>query len=99
MLICCSEEAIETFIAHCDIAGRDLLLPYGDVLMVLSTVLRIERTLDGAEIDKIISDVQARKGLAIEGVRRKRWQRVVENAAAFKTARYRIRRTESGPGI
>jgi hypothetical protein len=84
MLICCSEEAIETFIAHCDIAARDLLLPYGDVLMVLSTVLRIKRTLDGAEIDKIISDLQARKGLAIEGVRRKRWQRVVENAAAFK---------------
>jgi hypothetical protein len=36
-----------------------------------------------AEIDKIISDVQARKALAVERGRRKRWQRVVENAAAF----------------
>jgi hypothetical protein len=27
MLICSSEEAIETFIAHCEIAARDLLLP------------------------------------------------------------------------
>ena len=36
-----------------------------------------------AGIDKIISDVQARKGLAIEHVRRMRWQRVIENAAAF----------------
>jgi hypothetical protein len=42
-----------------------------------------KRTLDGAEIDKIISDVQARKALAVERGRRKRWQRVIENAAAF----------------
>src|SRR3984885_10945244 len=86
MLICSSEEAIETFIAHCDVAAWDLLLPYGDVVMTLSIVLRIKRTLDGAEMDKIISDVQAQKGLAIERVRRKRWQRVIENAAAFKPA-------------
>jgi hypothetical protein len=70
-------------IAHCDVAARDLLLPYGDVVMALSFVLRIKRTLDGTEIDKIISDLQARKGLAIEHVRRKRWQQVIENAAAF----------------
>src|SRR3984885_7524839 len=83
MLICTSEEAIETFIAHCDVAAWDLLLPYGDVVMTLSIVLRIKRTLDGAEFDKIISDVQAQKALAVERGRRKRWQRVIENAAAF----------------
>jgi hypothetical protein len=86
MLICSSEEAIETFIAHCDVAARDLLLPYGDVVMTLSIVLRIKRTLDAAEIDKIIADVQARKALAVERGRRHRWQRVIENAAAFKPA-------------
>lgn len=86
MLICSSEEAIETFIAHCDVAARDLLLPYGDVVMTLSIVLRIRRTLDGPEIDKIISDLQARKALATERVRRKRWEGVIENAAAFKPA-------------
>jgi hypothetical protein len=86
MLICSSEEAIETFIAHCDVAARDLLLPYGDVVMTLSIVLRIKRTLDAAEIDKIIADVQARKALAVESGRRKRWQRVIENAATFKPA-------------
>jgi hypothetical protein len=86
MLICCSEEAIETFIAHCDIAARDLLLPHGDVVMVLFTVLRIKRTLDGAEIDELISDIQTRKALAAEHRRRKEWQRVNENAAAFKPA-------------
>jgi hypothetical protein len=83
MLICTSEEAIATFIAHCDIAARDLLLPYGDVVMALSIALRIKRTLDGAEIDKLISDVQARKAQAAEHRRRKEWQRAVENAAKF----------------
>ena len=39
-------------------------------MIVLSTVLRIKRTLDGAEIDKIIWDIEARKALAIE---RQRW--------------------------
>jgi hypothetical protein len=55
-------------------------------VIALSTVPRIKRTLDGAEIDGLISDLQARKGLAIERVRRKRWQRAIENAAAFKLA-------------
>jgi hypothetical protein len=56
----------ETFIAHCDVAARDLLYPYGDVVIALSVVLRIARTLDGAEIDKLISDVEARKAVAVE---------------------------------
>jgi hypothetical protein len=49
----------------------------------LSIVLRIKRTLDGAEIDKIISDVQARKAVAIERGRRMQWRQVIENAATF----------------
>jgi hypothetical protein len=35
------------------------------------------------EIDKIISDLQDRKAVTVERGRRKRWQRVIENAAAF----------------
>jgi hypothetical protein len=84
MLICSSEEAIETFIAHCDIAARDLLYPYGDVVIALSVVLRIARTLDGAEIDKLISDVQARKALAIEHHRRADWRKRVSSANSFQ---------------
>jgi hypothetical protein len=49
MLICSREDAVETFIAHCDVAARDLLMPFGDVVMALSIVLRIKRTLNGAE--------------------------------------------------
>jgi hypothetical protein len=84
MLICTSEEAIETLIAHCDVAARDLLLSYGDVVIVLSTVLRIKRTLDGAEIDEIISDVQARNALAAERRRRADWRKRELAASGFQ---------------
>jgi len=50
-------------------------MPYGDVVMVLSIVLRIRGTLDGAEIDKIIWDVEARKALAVERQRRADWRK------------------------
>jgi hypothetical protein len=43
-LFCKSEEAIESFIEHCDVAGRDLLMPYGDAEMARSILLRIKRT-------------------------------------------------------
>ena len=62
LLICKSEEAIQTFIAHCGIAARDLLMPYGDVVMVVSIVLRIKPTLDGGEVDEIVRDVVAGNG-------------------------------------
>ena len=39
-------------------------MPHGDAVIVLSTVLRIKRTLDGAGIDKIISDLRAGKDVA-----------------------------------
>ena len=58
--------------------------PSQDAVIVLSTVLRIMRSLDGAEIDKIISDLQAGKALAIERRRRALWDRTIKNAAAFK---------------
>jgi hypothetical protein len=86
MLICSSEEAIKTFIAHCDVAARDLLLPYGDVVMTLSIVLRIKRTLDSDEIDKIIADLQARKSLAVERRRRADWRKRELATASFHAA-------------
>ncbi|WMT79656.1 hypothetical protein [Bradyrhizobium sp. Ash2021] len=67
-----------------------MLMPYGDVVTALSIVLRIKRTLDGAEIDKIIWDVQARKALAAEHARRRDWRRVVENAAKFRSEDSRL---------
>lgn len=84
LLFCKSEHAVGSFTAHCDIAARDLLMPHGDVVMVLSIVLRIKRTLDGAEIDKIILDVETRKALAIEQRRRANWRKGELAASRFR---------------
>jgi len=86
MLICSSEDAIATFIEHADVAARDLLMPYGDVVIALSTVLRIKRTLDGAEIDALIFDLQARKAAAVEGQRRTDWRNRELAAKRFEAA-------------
>jgi hypothetical protein len=82
-LCCKSPQAVERFLAFCEQQAHDLLYPHAPIIMSLSIVLRIKRTLDGVDIDKIISDVQARKALAVEHGRRQRWQRVIENASAF----------------
>jgi hypothetical protein len=82
-LMCSSEEAVETFIAHCDTAARDLLLPYGDVVIALATALRIKRTLDGAEIDALISNVEMLKAQAIERCRRADWRKRELSARNF----------------
>ncbi|WP_439370834.1 hypothetical protein [Bradyrhizobium sp. DASA03120] len=84
MLMCKSEEAIESFLAHCDVAARDLLMPYGDLVMVLATILRIKRTLSGAEIDRIILEFEANKALAIERRRRKEWRKAELAASRFR---------------
>jgi hypothetical protein len=83
VLICSSDEAVDSSIAHCDVAARDLLMRYGDVVMALSTVLRIKWTMNGAEIDELISDVQTRKARAIELARRADWKRRELSARAF----------------
>ncbi|MBR0792158.1 hypothetical protein JQ631_23995 [Bradyrhizobium manausense] len=85
-LICSGDEAIETFLAHCDVVARDLLAPHGDVLMTLSIVLRIKRTLNGRDIDEIISDVVARKAIAIERRRRAEWRKAQTEADRFRAA-------------
>ncbi|TWC05044.1 hypothetical protein FBZ93_10354 [Bradyrhizobium macuxiense] len=84
MLIGSSEEAIATFIAHCDVAALDLLMPHGDVVMALSIILRIKRTLDGAEIDQIIQDMEARKVMTVERQRRVDWRKRELVAGRFR---------------
>jgi hypothetical protein len=59
-------------------------MPYGDVAIVLSTVLRIKRTQDGAEIDKIIWEWEAQKALAVERQRRADWRSCELAASRFR---------------
>jgi hypothetical protein len=60
---------------HC--ALRRCRARFADALWrsLLSTLLRIKRTLNGREIDQIILDVETRKALAIEHKRRADWRK------------------------
>jgi len=84
-LCCRSPEAAERFIRLCETMADDLLRPYGYVLIALSTVLRIRRTLSGEEIDNIIATTVAGFELAAEQARRRQWQHRVANAGRFKS--------------
>ena len=83
-LICKTPQAIEAFIVFCERQALDLLSEHVTVLMSLQIVLRIRRTMSGVEIDRAIATALAAEASAIERIRRKRWQRVIENAASFE---------------
>ena len=83
-LVCKSAEAVERFLVFCERQAHDLLFPRAPVIMALSIVLRIRRTLTGEEIDDVIAGTMARLELAAEQARRRQWQRRVENATQFK---------------
>jgi hypothetical protein len=77
-----------TFIRLCETMAEDLLRPYDYVLVALSTVLRTQRTLSGEKIDNVIATTVAGFESAAEQARRRRWQRIVDNAAEFETVSY-----------
>jgi hypothetical protein len=83
-LICKTPQAIEAFIVFSERQALDLLSEHVTVLMSLQIVLRIRRTMSGEEIDRAIATALAAEASAIERIRRKRWQRVIENAASFE---------------
>jgi len=61
----------------------DLLRPYGPVIIALSIVLKIRRTLTGDEIDNVITTVLAGFELAAEHRRRAEWQNRTLSAKSF----------------
>jgi hypothetical protein len=69
-----SPEAAEKFINLAEQMADDLLRPYGHVIIALSVVLKIRRTLTGAEIDDVIATLLAGFELAAEHRRRADWQ-------------------------
>jgi hypothetical protein len=84
-LVCKSPNAVESFITLAEQMADDLLRPYGYLLIVLSTVLRIRRTLNGEAIDNIIADTVARFELAAERATRRQWRQRIDNAGRFDT--------------
>jgi hypothetical protein len=82
-LVCKSAEAVEHFLRFAEQQAHDLLFPRAPIIMSLSIVLRIRRTLTGAEIDNVIATMSAQLALAAERARRRQWQNTVASAAAF----------------
>jgi len=65
--------------------AHDLLRPHGPIIMALSVVLKIRRTLTGAEIDDVIATTVAGLGLAAERRRRAEWRKASWRPSAFVT--------------
>jgi len=78
-----SPEAGLKFIALAEQMADDLLRPYWHVLIVLSTALKIRRTMTGAEIDAVIADVVAQFELLWQQAQRREWNDRVKNSASF----------------
>jgi hypothetical protein len=82
-LVCRSPEAAQKFISLADQMADDLLRPYGHVIIALSVVLKIRRTLTGEEIDDVIATVLSGFELALEQRRRADWQNRALSASSF----------------
>jgi hypothetical protein len=74
-LVTRSPEAGLQFIKLCEIMAADLLQPWFFVLIALAAVLRIKRTLMGAEVDELIANTCAGFELAAERRRRVDWRK------------------------
>ncbi|MHC2575993.1 hypothetical protein ACVI1J_002293 [Bradyrhizobium diazoefficiens] len=85
-LVCKSAEAVERFLAFCDQQAHDLLRPHGPIIMALSIVLKIRRTLTGSEIDDVIATTVAGLQLAAERRRRAEWRKGELAAERFRAA-------------
>jgi hypothetical protein len=86
-LVTRSPEAGLQFIKLCEVMADDLLRPYVFILIALSTVLKIRRTLTGKEIDDLIANTCAGFELAAEHRRRADWRKRELAASSFQIER------------
>jgi hypothetical protein len=82
-LICSSSESAAALLALAESMCRDLLEPHMHVVTALAAALRIERVMDGARIDQVISVAMATHDAQVERQRRADWRKRAANAATF----------------
>ncbi len=73
-LICKSRPAVAAFLAFCERQAFDLLAEHVTLLMGMSIVLRLRRTMTGEELDAAIVTVLAADAAAVERRRRADWR-------------------------
>lgn len=89
-LVCKSAKAVECFLAFCEQQAHDLLRMHGPIIMALSIVLKIRRTLTGAEIDDVIATTVAGLQLAAERQRRAEWRKGELAAERFRAGCHHV---------
>jgi len=84
-----TSQSADAFIAACALEARAILHRHADVIEALAAALVEHRTLDGAQIDDIISSTVVARQLAQERERRRIWQKIEASASNFKVEQHR----------
>jgi hypothetical protein len=87
-VVCASPTAIDAMLAYADAEAKALIEANLDIVEALTDALVAEGTLSGDEVDVIISACVARRSLAAEHERRRRWRDVVAGASSFKAEQH-----------
>jgi hypothetical protein len=72
--------AIDTYLDFCRRSAEAILRHHWPAVLALATELDAKGTLDGAEIDQIITEAEFQVARAAELSRRKKWAEIIESA-------------------
>jgi len=82
--IICSPAAVPAFIEFGKAEARAILDDHRHIALALARALVANRTLDGDQIDSVISDAVFAKAIDNEHLRRAEWQRTIANSGTYK---------------
>jgi hypothetical protein len=83
-VVCAMPSAVDPLLAYCEAEAEAVIQANRDVVEALTDALVAEGTLSGDQVDGIIAACVARRSLAAEYNRRRRWRSVIENAHRFE---------------
>jgi hypothetical protein len=86
-VICASPAAVDALLVYCEAEAEALIRNNIDGVEALTAALVAEGTLSGDQVDEIIADCVARRSLAAEYERRRRWKSAIANAKEIEKYR------------
>jgi hypothetical protein len=86
-VICASPLAVDSLLTYAEAEAEALIRDNRDIVEALTDSLVGKGTLSGDQVDAIISACVARRSLAAEHDRRRRWRDVIASANSFKAER------------
>jgi hypothetical protein len=82
-VVCASSSAVDAMLAYVKAEAEALIRDNIDIVEALTDALVAKGTLLSDEVDQIISACMARRAVAVEHEKRKRWQAVIASARQF----------------